>query len=225
MKGEIVGGGQTVSRDALAGEEAFEEDSRDVALLEVRVVEDALVQRDGRLDAFDHEFVEGSAHAGNRFLPVPAMRDDLGNHGIVERDDRHVRFHRRVDSYTESAWRAVLGDYPRAGRKFFRIFGVDATFETMPDEFDVLLFEREGLPVGKPDLLLNEVDAGHHFGDGVLHLDAGVHFHKEEVVVLVEQELDGADIPVVHGFDGFDGDTANCPPEFLVDGGRRCFFQ
>src|SRR4029077_14489204 len=123
MKGEIVGGGQTVSRDALAGEEAFEEDSRDVALLEVRVVEDALVQRDGRLDAFDHEFVEGSAHAGNRFLPVPAMRDDLGNHGIVERDDLHVRFHRRVDSYTESAWCAVLGDYPRAGRKFFRIFG------------------------------------------------------------------------------------------------------
>ena len=45
-------------RDALAGEEAFEERRRDVTLLEIRVAEDTFVQRDGRLDAFDHEFVE-----------------------------------------------------------------------------------------------------------------------------------------------------------------------
>src|SRR6185295_1566669 len=199
--------------------------SRDVALLEVGVVEDALVQRDSRLDAFDHKFVEGSAHAGNRFLPVPSMRDDFGDHGIVERDDHHVRFHHRVDSYPESAWRAVFGDHPRAGCKFLRIFGVDATFETMPGKFDVLLFEREGLPVGEPDLFLNEVDAGHHFGDRMFDLDTGVHFHEEEVVVFIEQELDGADIPVVYGFDGFNGDTADCPAEFLVDGRRRCFLE
>src|SRR3989442_3838280 len=59
----------------------------------------------------------------------------------------------------------------------------------------------------------------------MFHLDAGVHFHEEEVVVLVEQELDGAEIPVVHGFDGFDGDAADLPAEFLVDGGRRRFFE
>jgi len=80
MRGEIVGDCQMASRDALAGEEAFEEDGRDVALLEVGVVEDPFVQRDGRLDAFDHEFVEGSAHAGNGFLTVPSMRDDFGDH-------------------------------------------------------------------------------------------------------------------------------------------------
>jgi len=34
---------RTAGRDALASEEAFEEDGRDVALLEVRVVEDAFV--------------------------------------------------------------------------------------------------------------------------------------------------------------------------------------
>ena len=225
MRGKIAGDCQTVPRDVLAGEEAFKEDSRDVALLEVGVVEDALVQRDGRLDAFDHEFVEGSSHAGNGFLPVPSVRDDFGNHGVVERGDHHVRLHRRVDSYTESAWRAVFGDDSRTGRKLFRIFGVDATFETMTDEFDVLLFEREGLPVGKPDLFLNEVDAGHHFGDSMFDLNSGVHFHEEEVVVFIEQELDGTDIPVVHGFDGFDGDTANGPAEFLVDGRRRGFFE
>jgi hypothetical protein len=77
---EIVGSCQTALRDALAGEEAFEEAGRDVALLEVEVVEDAFVQWDSRFDAFDYEFVEGSAHAGDRFLSVPSMRDDFGNH-------------------------------------------------------------------------------------------------------------------------------------------------
>ena len=84
---------------------------------------------------------------------------------------------------------------------------------------------ESGLAVGEPDLLLDEIDAGHHFGDRMFHLDAGVHFHEEEVVVLVEQKFDRADIPVVHGFDGFDGDAADFPAEFLIDGGRRRFFH
>ena len=81
------------------------------------------------------------------------------------------------------------------------------------------------MPVSEPDLLLDEIDAGHHFGDRMFDLDAGVHFHEEEVVVLIEQELDGADIPVVHGFDSFDGDAADGSTEFLVDGRRRRFFK
>ena len=51
-----------------------------MALLEFGVIEDAFVQRDGRLDALDHEFVEGSAHASDGFLPVSSMRDDFGDH-------------------------------------------------------------------------------------------------------------------------------------------------
>jgi hypothetical protein len=75
-----LSGCQTASRDALAGEEALEEGGGDMALLEVGVVEDTFVQRDGRFDAFDHVLVEGSAHAGDGFLPVSSMRDDFGDH-------------------------------------------------------------------------------------------------------------------------------------------------
>ena len=39
---------------------------------------------------------------------------------------------------------------------------------------------------------LHQVDAGHHLGHRVLHLDAGVHLHEVEAAVAVEQELDGA---------------------------------
>ena len=212
-------------RTALASKEAFEKTGGDVALLKVGVVEDALVQRDGRLDTFDHEFVEGPTHTSDRFLPVPAMGDDFGDHRIIERNDHHVRFHRRVASHTESARRAIFGDHAGTWRKLFRIFSVDAAFKTVPVELDVLLFEREGVSVGEPDLLFNEIDAGHHFGDGMLDLDAGIHFHEEEVVILVEQELDSSDIPVVDRFHGFDGDAAEFSAELFIDGGRRRFFE
>src|SRR6185295_3079338 len=139
--------------------------------------------------------------------------------------DHHIRFHGRVDAYAEAAWRTVLGDHTGAGCELFRVFGVDAAFEAVPIQLDVLLLEGEGLSVGDPDLLLDEIDAGHHFGDRMFHLDAGVHFHEEEVVVFVEQKLDGADTPVVDGFDGFDRDAADLSAEFLIDGRRRGFFH
>lgn len=64
----------------LAGQEPFQERRGDVAFLEIGVVEDAAVERDSGLDAFDHEFVEGAAHAGHAFLPVAAMGNQLRNH-------------------------------------------------------------------------------------------------------------------------------------------------
>ena len=81
------------------------------------------------------------------------------------------------------------------------------------------------MSVGEPDLLLDEVDAGHHFGDRMLNLNAGVHFHEEEVMVLVEEKFNGADIPVMHSFDGFNRDAADFSPEFFIDGRRRRFFE
>jgi hypothetical protein len=44
---------------------------------------------------------------------------------------------------------------------------------------------------GDQDLLLDDVDAGDHLGDRVLHLHAGVHLDEVELAVLV-QELEGA---------------------------------
>src|SRR5262245_43188424 len=123
----------------LTGKEPFEEDGRDVSLLEVGVVEDTFVQRNGRLDTFDHELVEGSTHARNGFLPVSPMGNDLGDHGIIERGYHHVRFHCRVDSYPESARGAVFGDHGGTGFGLVRGFGVGAKFVAVSGEFDVLL--------------------------------------------------------------------------------------
>ncbi len=215
----------TALRELLAGEEALEEGCGNMALLEVGVVEDTFVQRDSGLNALDDELVEGPAHSGKGFLPVSPMGNDFSDHRVVERDNHHVRFHRRIDAHTEPARRVIPGDHSRTGREPLRIFCINATFKTVPAELDVLLFEREGLPIRKPDLLLDEIDAGHHFGDRMLHLDPSVHLHEEEVVVFVEQKLHGPNIPVLHGFDGFNGDATDLPSKFFVDGGRGCFFE
>jgi hypothetical protein len=46
-------------------------------------------------------------------------------------------------------------------------------------------------------LLGDEVDAGHHLGDAVFDLQAGVHLEEVEVTFLVEEELHGAGVAVV----------------------------
>ena len=36
----------------------------------------------------------------------------------------------------------------------------------------------QGVALGDEDLGAHQIHAGHHLGDGVLHLDAGVHLDK-----------------------------------------------
>ncbi len=82
---------------------------------------------------------------------------------------------------------------------------------------DVLLPERQGKPGGQADLLLDQIDTGHHFGDRMFDLDARVHFHEEEVAILVEKELHGADVPVMRGFHGFDRDASDFFSQLVID--------
>ena len=56
-----------------------------------------------------------------------------------------------------------------------------------------------GSPMGDEELLPDQIDAGHHLGDGVFHLDAGVHFQEEKGVVGGHQEFHGAGAEIVGG--------------------------
>ena len=55
---------------------------------------------------------------------------------------------------------------------------------------------HSGEPAAISDLLVDEVDAGDHFGDRMLDLDAGVHFDEIERAVLVE-EFDRPDAVII----------------------------
>ena len=50
-----------------------------------------------------------------------------------------------------------------------------------PRWHDVVLRKRQRFARGDRDLLLDQIDAGHHFGDGMLDLNAGVDLDEVEV--------------------------------------------
>ena len=55
------------------------------------------------------------------------------------------------------------------------------------------------LAVRHAQLPLDQVQAGHHFGDRMLHLQPRVHLHQVELAVLVQQELHRAGAHVTRG--------------------------
>src|SRR5690606_9269267 len=69
------------------------------------------------------------------------------------------------------------------------------------------------------DLAANDVDAGDHFGDGVLDLDARVDFDEVPVVgVGVDQELDCTGVVVAGRFGEADGGGGDLIAELGLEG-------
>jgi hypothetical protein len=61
---------------------------------------------------------------------------------------------------------------PIAGQEVVgRVLGVDAAFDGVAALAEIRLGEGQRLPRGDPDLQLDQIDAGHQLGDGVLHLE------------------------------------------------------
>src|SRR5690606_35057505 len=89
----------------------------------------------------------------------------------------------------------------------------------------VALVEFEVLAVGDLDLLLDQIDAGDLLGDGVLHLDAGVHLDEVEVTLGVHEVFDGAGAFVVAGLGGLDRGLAHALAQVGREEGRGGFLD
>src|SRR5579862_2261732 len=86
-----------------AGEEVLHERRADLAGDEVRVVEDAQMQRDRRLDPLDDRHLERSLHPCDRLGAVAAMDNDLGDHRVVIRRDRALRVREGLEPRARAA--------------------------------------------------------------------------------------------------------------------------
>ena len=82
-----------------------------------------------------------------------------------------------------------------------RILGIDAAFQHHARGVDIFLLKREFFAGGHAQLGLDQIDAGDHFRDRMLDLDAGVDFDKVKVALAIDDELDGAGVGVIGGFD------------------------
>ena len=93
----------------------------------------------------------------------------------------------------------------------------------MAGKGDVFLAVGEVAARGDAQLLLHEVQAGDRLGNGMLHLQARVHFDEIELAVLVE-ELDGADTFVAQRLHGHRNAVADLVALVRIEGGRVRLF-
>ena len=113
---------------------------------------------------------------------------------------------------------------PGEGRKVDRVLRIDAAFDGVAAEFDVLLRDRQLAAGGDADLLEHEIDAGDHLGHRMLDLDARVHLDEIELAVLVE-EFDGADAEIFQLAHRLGDDLADLVARGDVERGRGAFLQ
>ncbi len=204
------------------GRQAVDEPRVEVSRDDRRVCQERAQERDVRVDAQQHGLGEGGVEPRERVGAVGAEGDDLRDHGVV------VCGHDRAG--------LDRGIRPRIGRRRPRehgarrrqepslgTLGVDPRLDRMPREAHVRLTERQRRSGCDPHLLLDEVDARHEFGDGMLDLQPCVHLDEEELVgpVAGHEELDCSGAPIVDGCRGRAGSGAQAFPGRRVDDGRR----
>ena len=106
------------------------------------------------------------------------------------------------------------------------ILGVEADLDGVAGRDDVFLSQRQGFAHGHPELELDEVEAGHHLGDGVLDLEPGVHLDEPEgLSVVVDEELAGAGIAVADVAAQRDGGAGQLFPQCGPHDRRRRLLQ
>lgn len=104
----------------------------------------------------------------------------MGRHGVA---GVQVGIH----AHTQAAGRVIERHLAGRWHEGAGILGVDAAFKGVTVDLDVFLANRQRHARGDTQLFLDDIDAGDHLGDRVLNLNAGVHFDKEEIAVLIEE--------------------------------------
>ena len=74
---------------------------------------------------------------------------------------------------------------PRRWHESLRVLGVDAAFDRVALNLDIVLRDIEFFAARDAQLFADDIDAGDHFGDRVLDLQARVHFYEIELAVFV----------------------------------------
>src|SRR3972149_3363696 len=185
-----------------------------------------LVEGDTGLDADDAKFLQRAPHAQDGFAARLAPADQFGDQGIVIWRDLGAFVHAGVDAHTWTGRYGEARDATGGGHEVVeRILGRDAALDRPAVDLDIVLHVAQWAATRDADLLLDDVHAGDHFRDGVLDLEACVHLQEVEVVVFVDEELDGAGVDVLHRLRGLHGDLAHARPQVGIHMHRGRFFD
>ena len=128
------------------------------------------------------QLVDGLAACGR-------VGDQLAQHRIVVRRDHRTHMQRMVKA---QAFGRCKGLHRAGLRREVFVFGAQAHFNRVALQAHIGLRQRQRFAACDAQLPLDQVKAREHFGDGVLHLQAGVHLHQIEGLVglcFVQQKL------------------------------------
>lgn len=88
-------------------------------------------------------------------------------------------------------------DTPRARCKIaIGVFCIDAAFNRMTAQDQIVLGKREWLSGGDADLFAYKINPCHLFRNRMLDLDTGIHLTEEEILIAIYQEFYGTGIDV-----------------------------
>jgi hypothetical protein len=129
------------------------------------------------------ELSKTAPRAGHGGRKVATTRRHLGQHRIEIRRNLSALVDRStIQTNTGTTRRSIRGDLSRVGAEIGTgVFSGDAALKRKPARDNGVAREpkiSKGLAGGDAHLGLNQIDVGNFFGDGVLDLDAGVHFDE-----------------------------------------------
>ena len=127
------------------------------------------------------EIAQGGLHTFDGVFAVSGVDDQLRQQRIIKMGDLIACSKARVHADARSLRRDELQEFAGAWQKArSRVFSIDAALDGMSVLVDVALLKWEFLSRRNTYLPVNEVEPRDEFGDGVLNLQAGVHFEKVE---------------------------------------------
>ena len=108
--------------------------------------------------------------------------------------------HMRFEPNSAATGNPQLRDRARTWPEIIRrVFGVNPNLDGTTVTRNVRLSEGKLFPRSDANLLLDQIDSSHLFGDGMLNLNPGVDLDKVKVVVLIDDEFDRAGVVVIDG--------------------------
>ncbi len=174
---------------------------------EFRVIDQVFKEGQVSRNTANTEFAKGPVHAIHRFTRGAAPCGDLFKHTVIERCDHRPGIGRAaIKTNAKAVCTTIHLDDPVIGDKVvFRVFGGDTALKRMITQLDLVLpgdtgFGREAdaPTLRDQDLCLDQIKAGHAFGDGVFDLNTGIDLDEIKLgCVNIHKELDRPGIDVV----------------------------
>ncbi len=175
----------------------------------------------------DDRLLQRLRKAANGGSPIWPRRDQLGNHGIVERRNLRARLHAGIDPQPLQLRRLEHSDRPgRRNEPLGRILRTQPRFDGVTGEFDLVLRQRQRFSRSDAQLPLHQIEARDQLRHRMLDLQARVHLdevpgRRRRQIAALHQELDRARPLVADRLGAGDSRAADLGAQLRRHAGRR----